>query len=147
MKYFTRIVISLVVLVIGFGLYYAGSPQYARQVNIDTRHEHAMEQLKYSIEMYYDIHEELPEQLALVERIEQTRLPQDPVTGLPYEYRVTGETTYVLCATFYTNTVERYANRPMGEGVLHDSEYQCIEFNVFSQKEKPMQHIESLPTN
>lgn len=55
--------------------------------------------------------------------------PVDPITGVPYDYRITSEDTYELCATFETDSV--YYN-PYGriDLIEHDEGYDCLELNV-----------------
>jgi hypothetical protein len=86
------------------GLILAGSPGSARKAALDDQREGHLAQIAAMIDLYWDQEGGLPGDL---ESLRQTRgvwveSIHDPETDLPYEYRITGERAYELCAVFDT---------------------------------------------
>jgi hypothetical protein len=89
----------LVAAVAGFVL--AGSPARQRLVRTDLRRISDLVMLQNEIVNYYRAKNALPQSLdQLTNSISGFRSPDDPQSGRPYEYRVTGTLSFQLCADF-----------------------------------------------
>lgn len=94
--------VSIVVFAaVALGFFVAGSPKEARLRQIDdTRIQH-LQMLQGEIVNFWQQKGKLPSVLAeLRNDISGFLPPQDPETGLPYEYAVQGTESFELCATF-----------------------------------------------
>lgn len=101
MKVFASIVIAVVAILIGVGLYASGSPANARLEREDTLREEHLEQIAYALDNYVSQGEtELPENLADIHGQYLRPGIVDPATGEVYEYRKISDEQYELCATF-----------------------------------------------
>jgi len=96
------IALSLVVaLVVGIGLYVSGSPATARQEMLDGRRVRDLRDAKTEIYSYWHRYHALPAAIDSISPVPADSAGhRDPVTGTPYEYRVTSDSTYELCAVF-----------------------------------------------
>ncbi len=96
------IALSLVMaLVVGIGLYVSGSPATARQEAIDGRRVRDLRKTKEEVYSYWHRHHALPATIDGASPVPaDSASHRDPVTGTPYEYRVTSDSTYELCAVF-----------------------------------------------
>ncbi|MBU0660720.1 hypothetical protein KKG22_00905 [Patescibacteria group bacterium] len=99
MKYVFGSIIALVVLIVGVGLYQAGSPSKARDFAFDQDRVNDLRNIVYTIQNYVDENKSLPQVLDELSYIDKTDLT-DNQTGKAYEYQVTGDKAYTLCATF-----------------------------------------------
>ncbi len=93
------------------GLYLAGSPAEARLLRLDERRIEDLRAISFSLAEYRRVRGRLPATLdSLPIAIGSAAQLRDPVTGRPYSYDVTGDSTYRLCATFARSSpVGRYA--------------------------------------
>lgn len=90
-----------VVAAVGAGLFVAGSPVEQRLRRLDDRRVDHLRSLASAADRYFEREERLPGAAAeLVDGLFLTRVPTDPATQQPYEYRVTGPRQFELCATF-----------------------------------------------
>lgn len=96
------IALSLVVaLVVGIGLYVSGSPATARQEKIDARRIRDLRDARAEVYSYWRRYRVLPATMDSVSPVPaDSTAHRDPVTGTPYEYRATSDSTYELCAIF-----------------------------------------------
>jgi hypothetical protein len=126
----TRTVLGAIVLVvvgvaIGVGLWTIGSPSEARRVRLDERRVDDLRRISTSVDLHWTRHGELPASLdALSPAVGMSDVPADPVTGERYGYRVIDSKTYELCATF-----ERKADAGRYHGDQfwsHDAGRQCF---------------------
>lgn len=94
--------LSAVVLVaVGAGLYLVGSPAKARLHALDDRRASDLREASHQVSAYWQARAALPPTLDSLSPIAGDSLAyRDPATGTPYEYRVTGDSTYDLCAVF-----------------------------------------------
>lgn len=133
------------VIVIGaaaLGFVMAGSPFAARLARLDERRVSDLREIHYALQQMTTelkdhkrvLSRPLPsslEEVAAFRRSQQygrTLSLSDPETGVAYDYRVTGEKTYELCATF---TIERKKTDTLFWN--HPASKHCFSFNVETQ--------------
>ncbi|MEE2775786.1 MAG: DUF5671 domain-containing protein [Acidobacteriota bacterium] len=94
---------AVVASVIG-GFFAAGSPSDARAAGLDDRRQSEFEAIAEGIDTHYQVRGELPATLEQLSQLRQARVAKitDPATGQYYEYRVSGERSFELCADFDT---------------------------------------------
>jgi hypothetical protein len=120
MRLFVWGAIGVVVLVIIFGFYVAGSPQSQRARRFDDQRVNDLTNIQYQVVSYWQAKQKLPQSLDdLSDPIRGFVIPQDPETKAVYEYRVIGDKSFELCATFLTNSTSDQAGitKPMFVGV------------------------------
>jgi hypothetical protein len=82
-------------------MWVAGSPAEARLRVLDERRVQHLQTIQQWVGRYWTARGRLPGSLGVLSRDPVgAMLPTDPETGAQYEYRVTGERAYELCATF-----------------------------------------------
>lgn len=125
-RVFALVATIVVAAAVAWGFVVAGGPQLRRTERMDERRLEDLRTIHAEIlglvrdPLKKDVLKQpLPKSLQeLATRARQRRIPlEDPVTGAPYEYRVTGESTYVLCATFERPrdaTYDVFWNHPAG---------------------------------
>ncbi|KKW16192.1 MAG: hypothetical protein UY56_C0020G0002 [Parcubacteria group bacterium GW2011_GWA1_50_14] len=100
------ILISIVTLVmlgaVIYGLYQTGSPFETRRRKMDVQRLSQFSSLRSAIQTYYDTNKKLPETLSNLPEGYSFNIKniKDPETKADYEYKVTGEISYKLCAIF-----------------------------------------------
>ena len=96
------IALSLVMgLVVGIGIYFSGSPGTTRQEALDAHRVRDLRDVKGAVNTYWKGHRMLPSSIDGSSAVPADSIAlYDPVTGAPYEYRVTSDSTYELCAVF-----------------------------------------------
>lgn len=120
----------IVVSVIG-AFFLIGSPTKQRIQRFDGLRSQHLQSLKYAIDAYYTQAGKLPVTLN-----ELNQPPYylggtitDPETGVPYEYMVSGDKNYEICATFGMSTqTKTNATIPYGADAFsytHDAGRQC----------------------
>ena len=94
--------LSLIVLTaIAVGLYLVGSPGRAREQALDERRVQDLRENRAQVSAFWRTHKLLPATLeSAATTADDSLAHRDPVAGTPYEYRVTSDSTYDLCATF-----------------------------------------------
>lgn len=101
-------IIVLVIAVIGYGLYLAGSPGEARLRRLDERRLEDLRALRSRIDVHWTREHRVPTALAdLKGAPADTMHLRDPVTREPYRYRAVTDSTFELCATFDRASEER----------------------------------------
>jgi len=106
LKTFARTVIVIVVIAVIGAFFIVGSPAEERLHRFDDERVENLNTIQQQIIFFWQSKERLPEQLAALEdEISGFRVPVDPETAEPYEYRVIDETTFELCATFNRTSV------------------------------------------
>lgn len=94
-------VILVVVAAVVTGLIVSGSPERQRLLRADETRVSDLQRVSNSLQRYYRETGELPDDLnTLVNGWASAGIPVDPETGSPYEYEVTGDGTFRLCAVF-----------------------------------------------
>lgn len=102
-------VATLVILTVVGGFLVIGSPATQRDYRLDEQRVAALSEIQWRIVDRYQTSGALPEQLAdIADSIGGYSVPEDPETGEPYGYRVTGDLTFELCATFARETPEGF---------------------------------------
>lgn len=110
-----RILASVLVLgSIAIGFLVLGSPRTQRLYKYDTQKLENISNIKYSIENYVYSNNMLPAKLEDINDYSYRINTEDPQTKQKYEYIITGENTYQLCAVFnkatpkYDNSLWRH---------------------------------------
>ncbi|HRY52707.1 MAG TPA: DUF5671 domain-containing protein [Candidatus Portnoybacteria bacterium] len=97
---------GIVIIVAGlvvFGFYSAGSPQSARVLRLDQQRLSDLQGMQNQIVYFWQQKNRLPLNAAeLTDSISGYVVPQDPETGLSYEYNVLGNLKFELCGVFKT---------------------------------------------
>jgi Domain of unknown function (DUF5671) len=93
------------------GLFLAGSPRQERLRKIDAKRVDDLTRISWGVRGYYQEHRVLPGSLAIVAELPSSNVNRitDPVTGVPYGYRIVDSTRYELSARFDTvdSTLDR----------------------------------------
>jgi hypothetical protein len=106
MKIFVQAVMGLGTLAIVAGFFVVGSPQAERMWQFDERRISDLSMIQWEIVNYWQTKEELPGALAdLHDPLRGFIPPLDPETNEPYGYRVTGDHSFDLCASFQTSNM------------------------------------------
>ena len=96
---------AVIVVAICASLFVVGSPAKQRDARLDQSRVSGLQTVQSSLVQYWRDKEVLPENLTeLEDDIIGYRNPLDPESGEMYEYAVTGELTFQLCATFTTES-------------------------------------------
>jgi hypothetical protein len=150
MRIFVYATVAIVTAVILFGFYMAGSPQAERMRRFDETRVQSLQQLQYQITNYWQAKQKLPGSLGdLVDSINLTSLPKDPVTGAEYEYRATGATSFELCAVFQAasdNSLQDSKSYPVGmygedAGFTHGAGRTCFQRTIDPDRFPPMKRM------
>ena len=89
---------AIVIGAIAASLYHLEMPSEAREARIDNEQVGALQDMQWRVEEYYRTNEALPENLPAL--YGEFPVPEAPDGRAAYEYKVTGQKTYELCATF-----------------------------------------------
>jgi len=118
-------VAAVVAAVIG-GLLLLGSPKEERERRLDARRVAALQDISAAVDLYWTRQSRLPAVLAELghERGIGVELT-DPATGRPYGYRILGERSYELCASFAGGAADR-GPAPEGDFWAHGDGEQCF---------------------
>jgi hypothetical protein len=95
--------VTLITIVTGFMI--IGSPAFRQKLVRDNQRVIDLQQISYLVQNTYNQTEVkiLPASLSTIPLLGyDPKLPQDPLTKMPYEYKVLGEKQYELCADFET---------------------------------------------
>ncbi|MDP2594165.1 MAG: DUF5671 domain-containing protein [bacterium] len=92
---------ALVLVTIGAGFFIIGTPWEARQYRFDEQRVSDLQNIQYQIINYWQTKQKIPASLEdLLDPLYGVSIPQDPKTGVAYEYAKTGGFSFELCATF-----------------------------------------------
>lgn len=106
-KTFDWSAVAVVAAIMVTGFFVAGTPQSQRLVRLDERRVSDLQNIQWQIINFWQRKEVLPADLnELVDPIGGFTVPLDPETGEQYEYSVTGELDFELCADFRTSSAE-----------------------------------------
>lgn len=119
--------IAVVAVAVAAGLWLAGSPAKQRLLRLDDRRTADLSRLSRLLNLRWQAQGSLSANLdALVDGQTLSRLPLDPETGEPYEYRTTGPRSFELCAVFRLPSREEAAR----DFWSHDAGRRCYSFDV-----------------
>jgi len=105
------------------------SPTEARNRKLDEKIIQDFDAMRYAIDSYYSKNKTLPQNLEdiKIETIKPHDLNFD--SSKEYDYKITGQETYELCANFSSSNLEKTMS--YNDTVWkHDKGYQCIEKEV-----------------
>jgi len=137
---FSLIYISaLAVAALLYGFSTIPSPSQQRDIKLDHQRVSDLGQLNYSIDAYYTTNQQLPQSLDMITNNSYSSgtplIKNDPETNKPYEYIVTSDTSYKLCATFatdgtkedqYTYDDTNYSYASFSSAFRHGKGYLCF---------------------
>lgn len=123
-KLFAVIVCVMVASATVAGLFIAGSPGTERERRFDDQRVSDLQQIASAVDMHAANTGKLPSSLDDLVKPENARLYYvraitDPETSAPYEYVVTGDSSYQLCATF-THSSDDTSGKNMARPVMMD---------------------------
>jgi len=90
---------SVVVLAVGFSLW-SNPPSESRARQLDQLRLQALKNSEIAINRYYDEHKALPADLKIIDKEHFKEQWRDPETNQPLEYKLLGDKSYQLCASF-----------------------------------------------
>jgi hypothetical protein len=91
----------------------AGSPREARRANFDNQRVQDLEGIQTQILSYWRDKGSVPPALVdLQDSMSTYRVPSDPESNMPYGYRITGNTSFELCANFDLDNNETGRDMP-----------------------------------
>lgn len=124
--------IAVVAVAVVAGLTLSGSPAEQRLLRFDEQRVSELTQLTSAAQRRWDREQRLPDTAAdLLDGRFFTRLPRDPTTGQPYEYRVTGPRRYEVCATF-----DRSSRPDLADDFwFHEAGRRCFTFDVTERRD------------
>jgi hypothetical protein len=119
--------VAIVIVAVIGGLLLTGSPSEQRLLRFDERRAMGLQQLSRAAIFRWDRQQRLPDTAAqLVDGQLMSRIPVDPVSGQPYEYRVTAPQQFEVCATF-----DRPSRPSESDDFwFHDAGRRCFTFDV-----------------
>ena len=97
--------IIVVASVVG-GLVLVGPPAEQHRRRVDGRRVSDLQAFARAVDSYWTRHGALPISAEVVEKEQFLAGVRDPESGDAYRYRVTGEKSFELCATFATRSEE-----------------------------------------
>jgi hypothetical protein len=101
MRVFVIAAIVLVATAVVFGFFTVGSPFRQRLAKFDEEKIGHLGTIQWQIVYFWQNKQRLPQSLdELIDTISGFVPPRDPQSGTSYEYRVTGEHSFELCANF-----------------------------------------------
>ena len=121
-----------------WGFIISGSPQSERLRKFDNIRVNDLQNIQFKVVEYWQTKENLPSSLdALKNNIYGWTQPLDPQTGELYEYNITGETSFELCANFKTSDIDEHESTKISvpmqiyyentmENWAHNQGYQCF---------------------
>ncbi len=121
---------SMVVIAVIAGIVVIGSPAEGRFQALDTGRIADLQGIMEASDDYWARNERLPASLEELARDARTDVNTiDPGTALPYDYRVLGEDTYQLCASF-DRPSQNPPSRSAADFWRHGAGQQCFELEV-----------------
>jgi hypothetical protein len=102
-------VIGVVAASVVGGLMLIGPPSTQRIRRLDARRVSDLQGIARTLDLYWTRHKALPTELgALAKEGGWEVAGRDPESGLSYPYRLTGEKSFELCATFAMELVDQF---------------------------------------
>jgi len=114
------IVSGVVITTIVSGFFLIGSPATQRQKRFDDQRVSHLQEITNAVVRHWQHKQELPLTLTgLDDSISGFHAPVDPETESPYTYKVTGDLSFELCATFNTErTYDEYTPYPAQQRLI-----------------------------
>ena len=133
-RVFVWIIVGIVVLAVGYGVFLSGSPAKQRALQADERRVSDLQQISFGIDEYWARSQKLPE---TPEELRDSRYYFvesiiDPITAEPYEYRVVEEKKYELCAVFVLPSTDNKSSLrfPSSKAWEHEVGRTCFALEV-----------------
>lgn len=106
-------IISVVIIIASFigAFFLIDSPTQTRSKAYDQTKINDIQNIKYAIDSYYIENDKLPESLASLTQDQPFINIADPKTNEEYEYSVTSERSYEICAVFETSNKDQIGKR------------------------------------
>ncbi len=123
--------VILISIILGFAV--LGSPATQREYKHDIQKVNNLMEISNQVSNYYAQREALPTNLDQIGVLSYHFPKLDPQTEKAYEYRVTGATTYELCAEFNRASQERedaYYRMYGGVSWAHGAGRDCFEMTI-----------------
>jgi len=118
--------IAAVVAAVVAGLLFIGSPSGQRALRFDERRVTDLRELSNAVKYRWTRRHEFTARAEdAIDGQILSRLPLDPESKRPYGYRVTGERTFEVCATFSRRSLEE-----AGDFWFHDAGNRCYSFEL-----------------
>ena len=146
----------LIVAFVIIGFFIVGSPKSQRAVRMDNQRVSDLQSIQYQILNHWQQKEILPTNIeALKDPLYGVEMQKDPITGTAYEYVVTGELSFKLCATFSASSqmpgasystapvmidYSGYGRDMMNESWFHDNGYTCFDRAIDPELYKPIKN-------
>jgi hypothetical protein len=119
--------IAVVVAAVVAGLFILGSPAEQRLLRLDDRRVEDLRSLSRAADFRWTEDGNLPATAPeLVDGQSLSRLPVDPSSGQPYEYRITAPRAFEVCGVF--ERPSRAADA--GDFWFHEAGRRCFAFDV-----------------
>ncbi|MGH9370406.1 MAG: DUF5671 domain-containing protein [Vicinamibacterales bacterium] len=125
----TRFAVASVGVVVVAALFMIGSPSEERARRLDARRIADLRRISGSADLYLGRQGRLPASLEDLSREGGSMVDGRDPDGRSYEYRVTGERSYELCATFQRDSSERL-RAVAGDFWSHGTGRRCFQFQV-----------------
>lgn len=104
MKIFTYIVIGVIVIAVAASFFIIGTPGNERLRRIDDMRVNHLSAIQNEIVNFWTKKNSLPTALSELQNdISYFNVPTDPETNAQYEYKVSGQYQFELCANFATD--------------------------------------------
>lgn len=119
MRFFVWGVIAVVALSVASGFFVIGSPKSERLRQFDQRRVSDLQSIQWQVVNYWQSKRVLPPSLAdLRDNISGYQPPSDPESAASYEYRVLGDLSFELCATFNMSFESATPDYPQGHRLV-----------------------------
>lgn len=132
-RVFKITVIIFVLVVIGLGFYFSGSPQDARLREFDQQKLSDLRRISYSTERFYRENNKLPSNLKELRKENNNLSITDPQHNKVYKYKKINKRKYELCANFNLKS-EKFSQEKTSSSFKnkwnHKKGEECFQFEV-----------------
>jgi hypothetical protein len=122
--------ILVVIAAVVAGLMAIGSPEQLRKRKLDERRISDLDTISRNLRLYWDSRKQLPPDLFAMTKQPGWHMPVDPETGAAFEYVVTGEGKYRLCAIFTLESGEQPREHSASNEWAHGAGHTCFDRRV-----------------
>lgn len=103
-------VIILIFIIVGFSVF--GSPRAQKLIRYDMERVTDLQNIQRQVINYWQSEGFLPQSLEdMTIKATYIDIPKDPETEEPYDYRISGDMTFELCATFNKESIDNNLNQ------------------------------------